>query len=261
MDSALEVKERFGGIARLYGEPALKTLAQAHVCIIGIGGVGSWTAEALARSGVGAFTLVDLDEICVSNINRQIHAQEGTVGRSKIAVMAERIQAVNPVARVISEERFFTAATAEALLAPDYSMVVDAIDRVTPKCMIVAGCRQRRMPVVTVGGAGGRRDPTAIRCDDLSRSLEDPLLMQVRKKLRREFGFPRDLKKKFKVDAVFSLERPVYPEADGGICNQPATRADLRLNCDTGYGTSAAVTGTYGLVAASVVLRQILSGR
>src|ERR1700722_17902972 len=205
---------RFGGIARLYGRSGLAKLRTAHVSVIGIGGVGAWAAEALARSGVGALTLVDLDEVCASNINRQLHALTETVGRAKVEVMAERIRAINPDCRVIAKQKFFNGQTATELLAPKFNFVLDAIDSVTNKVLLLAGCRQRNLPVVACGGAGGRRDGTQVRTADLAKVSHDRLLAEVRKKLRKEFQFPAD-GLPMGVDCVFSAELPVFAQPDG----------------------------------------------
>src|SRR5580658_1428231 len=185
-----DFETRFGGIARLYGRAGLSRLHAAHVCVVGIGGVGAWAAEALVRSGVGAITLVDLDEVCVSNINRQLHALTETVGRAKVEVMAERIRAINPDCRVTAEPRFFNEQTAAELLAPKFDYILDAIDSVTNKVLLLAECRKRNVPVVACGGAGGRRDSTQVRTADLAKVSHDRLLAEVRKKLRKEFQFP-----------------------------------------------------------------------
>ena len=169
-----------------------KKLRAAHVCVIGIGGVGTWAAEALARSGVGALTLVDLDEVCVTNINRQLHALTETIGRAKVEVMAERIRAINPDCRVTAEQKFFNGQTAAELLAPKFDFVLDAIDSVTNKVLLLAGCREKNLPVVACGGAGGRRDGTQIRAADLAKVTHDRLLAEVRRNLRKEFHFPAD---------------------------------------------------------------------
>src|SRR5208282_3108152 len=184
-----DFETRFGGIARLYGRSGLEKLRAARVCVVGVGGVGTWAAEALARSGVGALTLVDLDEVCASNINRQLHALTGTVGRAKVEVMAERIRAINPECRVTAEPKFFNEQSAAELLGPRFDFVLDAIDSVTNKVLLLAGCRQRNLPVVACGGAGGRRDGTRVRTADLDLVSHDRLLAEVRKKLRKEFHF------------------------------------------------------------------------
>ncbi|MEM7010323.1 MAG: tRNA cyclic N6-threonylcarbamoyladenosine(37) synthase TcdA [Verrucomicrobiota bacterium] len=247
--------DRFSGIGRLFGAEALEQLKAAHVCVVGIGGVGSWSAEALARSGVGRLTLIDLDDICVTNVNRQLHALDGEIGRTKVGVMAERIARIHPGCAVETREQFFTSETAEALLAPGFDFVLDAIDTVEHKALLIAECRKREIPVVTCGGAGGKRDATAIRAADLAQTTNDPLLKQVRKKLRREFGFPRDEKAEFGVRAIFSAENPVFPWADGSVCETKEPGGDLRLNCDSGFGTATFVTGVFGFAAAGEVVR------
>jgi len=250
---------RFGGIGRLYGVDALTRLRAAHVCIVGIGGVGSWAVEALARSGIGHLTLVDLDEVCVSNINRQLHALNADVGRAKVQVMAERVRGINPECEARPMMEFFTESNAESLLSTRYDFVVDAIDSLTNKCRLLALCRDKQIPIVTCGGAGGRRDPTAIRVADLAFTTHDRLLQKVRDQLRKHCGFPRG-EAKFGIDAAYSPEAPVYPARDGTVCAQRAAAADgesLRLNCESGFGTATFVTGTFGFVAAAHVVKHI----
>ncbi len=252
--------ERFGGIARLYGTGGLEKLRSAHVCVVGIGGVGTWAAEALARSGIGALTLVDLDEVCVTNINRQLHALTETVGRAKVEVMAERIRAINPECRVSAEQQFFNEQTAEELLAPDFAFVLDAIDSVSNKVLLLARCRQKKLPVVACGGAGGRRDATLVRVADLAEVSHDRLLAGVRKRLRKEHGFPADAGA-MGVDCVFSAEPPVFARPDGSVCENRAAAADgTRLNCNGGLGSATFVTGAFGFAAAGIVVRKIAGG-
>ena len=155
--------ERFGGVARLVGRAGLERLRTAHVCVVGVGGVGSWAVEGLARSGVGALTLVDLDDVCVTNVNRQLPALDGQIGRPKVAVLLERVRLINPQCRVEAVSEFFTEATADRLLAPDFDYVIDAVDLMSHKARLIAGCRDRGRPCLTVGAAGGRRDPTQVR--------------------------------------------------------------------------------------------------
>ena len=238
---------RFGGVARLYGAGGLQRLLQASVCVVGLGGVGSWAAEALARSAVGQLTLVDLDDVCVSNVNRQLQALDGAIGRPKVNVMAERIHAIHPACRVRAVAEFFTESTAEEILESRFDFVVDAIDQVANKCLLIARCRQRGIPIVSAGGAGGRRNPAAIRVADLAQTSRDALLQQVRKRLRDEHGFARDPKAPFGVPCVFSTEPP----------EPPAGGCPGRVTCDNGYGTASFVTGTFGLVAASCVVAKI----
>src|SRR5262245_59757230 len=186
-----DYEARFSGIRRLYSSDGLERLRRAHVCVIGIGGVGSWAVEAFARSGIGSLTLVDLDDLCVSNINRQIHALDRTVGRPKVQVMAERIHAVSPGCSVTPVHAFFTEANAHELLQTRFDYVLDAIDSPSKKCLLITSCRERSIPVFVVGAAGGRRNSTALKVSDLAFSTHDPLLQAVRSTLRSEFSFPR----------------------------------------------------------------------
>ena len=254
-----DFETRFGGVARLYGRTGLERLRAANVCVVGIGGVGTWVAEALARSGVGAITLVDLDEVCVSNINRQLHALTDTVGRAKVSVMSERIRAINPDCRIVEEQRFFNAESAAELLAPKYDYVVDAIDSVSNKILLLAECRRRGLPVVACGGAGGRRNGTAVRLADLSKVTHDRLLAEVRKKLRKEFALPMD--SALNVMCVFSAEAPVFQQPDGSVCETRAEAEDgTRLNCEGGLGSATFVTGAFGFAAAGHVVRKLAEG-
>lgn len=257
---------RFGGVSRLYGAAALECLRRTHILVIGLGGVGSWSVESLARCGVGGLTLVDLDEICVSNVNRQLPALDGTVGRAKAEVLAERVRAINPECRVTPILDFFTESNANRLLTPPaggapYSGVLDAIDDVANKCRLIAGCRERGIPVMSCGGAGGRRDATRVRVEDLSRVTHDRLLGSVRKRLRQEYGFSR-AGAPLGVDCVFSPEPPVFPQADGSVCVSAESAApgeSRRLNCDRGLGSSVFVTGTFGFIAAGHLVQRLLS--
>ena len=252
-----DFETRFGGIARLYGKDGLEKLRAAHVCVVGIGGVGTWAAEALARSGIGALTLVDLDEVCVTNINRQLHALTETVGRSKVEVMADRIRAINPDCRVIAKQKFFNAETAAELLVPKFDFVLDAIDSVTNKVLLLAKASEKNYPVVGCGGAGGRRDGTQVRVADLAKVSHDRLLAEVRKKLRKEFAFPAD-GSPMGIDCVFSAEAPVFAQPDGSVCENRAANEDgTRLNCDGGLGSATFVTGAFGFAAAGIVVRKI----
>ena len=182
--------ERFGGIARLYGVKPAERLAQARVAVVGIGGVGSWAAEALARSGVGTIILLDMDDLCITNTNRQIHAQEGNYGRLKVEAMGERLRAINPAVQVEEVMAFYTVAKPERLFDTRPDVVVDAIDSMRPKAHLIAECYKREIPLVTCGGAGGRIDASCISVADLARSGGDNMLSQLRKTLRREYNLP-----------------------------------------------------------------------
>jgi tRNA A37 threonylcarbamoyladenosine dehydratase len=249
-----DYQERFGGVARLYGADGLERLRRAHVAIVGLGGVGSWTSEALARSGLGTLTLVDLDDVCVSNANRQSSALTETVGRPKVDVLAERARSIQPEIIVHPRAQFFTAATAEGILGAQFDCVVDAMDSPSLKALLIASCRARGMPVVTVGGAGGRRDPTCIQVSDLARTTHDPLLAEVRRLLRRDHGFPRG-SAAFGVECIFSTEPLSYPpnpgSADAGaeVCFPP--EAGGASGCERRFGTACFVTGAFGFAVAA----------
>lgn len=253
--------QRFGAIARLYGVRESAWIAGSHVCVVGVGGVGSWAAEALARSGVGAITLIDDDTIEPGNVNRQIHALTSQVDRAKVVVMAERIRDINPHARCEAIRDFVTDRTLEDYLGRGYDAVIDAIDGIRFKADMIAYCRGRKIPIVTTGGAGGRRDPTAVRIADLSRTTHDPLASKVRRRLRQEHGFPRDPKRRFQVECVYSIEQPVYPRADGCVGREKPGIAGVSLDCRWGYGSTTVVTATFGFAAVSRVIEQILARR
>lgn len=255
------VAERFGGVGRLLGSEALARLQAAHVCVVGTGGVGSWTVEGLARSGVGALTLIDLDDVCVTNVNRQLPALDGQIGRPKVAVLAERVKLINPECRVTALMDFFTAATAEAMLgAAKFDCVVDAIDATVNKALLIAECVQRGLPCVAVGGAGGKRDATQIRTGDLGETGGDDLLRNVRTTLRRDHGFAKGAGNRYGVSCVYSTEKPVYPWADGTCAAEPEPGSNLKLDCASGFGTAVWVTGAFGLAAAQEAVALIARG-
>jgi tRNA threonylcarbamoyladenosine dehydratase len=253
---------RFGGVARLYGPEALERFEHAHVAVIGIGGVGSWVVEALARSAIGHLTLIDLDNVAESNTNRQIHALDGNYGKAKVTAMAERITQIDPACRVAQVEDFIEPDNMDRLLGGGFDFIVDAIDSVRTKVALIAWCVAHKQPLITVGGAGGQLDPTRLRIDDLALTIQDPLLSKVRAQLRKEHGFPRGPKARFKVPAVYSDEPLIYPaaataagneEGGEGAADVPA-RGPVGLNC-AGFGSSVCVTAPFGFAAASHVLR------
>ncbi len=254
-----DYEARFSGIGRLFGIEGSRRLQRAHVCVVGIGGVGSWAVEALARSGVGALTLVDLDDICVSNVNRQIHALEGAIGQPKVEAMARRVRVINPACAVHALHAFFTESNAEEILRPRFDYVLDAIDSISKKCVLITSCHQRGIPVFVVGGAGGRRHAIALHISDLAHSSHDRLLAQVRSTLRGEHGFPRG-EKAFGIDCVYSRERLLYPRSDGTVCAQREPGTALRLDCESGYGTACFVTGAFGFAAAGHIVESIARG-
>lgn len=259
---------RFGGIARLYGQHGAQVLKNAHFCVIGIGGVGSWAAEALARNGIGNITLIDLDDICVTNINRQIHALSVTIGGSKVDVMCERIKQINPDCQVNVIEDFVTVENLNDLLGKDYDYVIDAIDSVDIKTRIIAHCKRNKLAIITIGGAGGQVDPSKIAITDLSKTYQDPLLAKVKNQLRREFNFPRaDIvkvsKRKFSIDAVFSTEQLRYPTEVGEVCLAKPDVTDgnnsaMRLDCSGGFGATSHVTATFAFFAVGRAIDKLL---
>ncbi len=255
-----DYSQRFGGIRRLYGEEPFRRLKEMHVCVIGLGGVGSWAAEALARSGVGHLTLIDFDEICVTNVNRQLHAVSDTVGEKKHRVMAQRVAAINPECHCHTIEDFVTTRTVADYLSParGYDYVIDAIDSIKFKAEIIYYCKRNKIPIVTTGGAGGIDDPALIRVADLSRTYNDPLAAKVRSRLRSEFGFTRNRKRRFGVECVFSSQQKRYPKADGSVSHEKPGIHGISLDCRLGYGSASFVTGAFGFVAASRVVNRLL---
>jgi tRNA A37 threonylcarbamoyladenosine dehydratase len=257
-----DYQDRFGGVGRLFGRAALERLQAAHVGVIGVGGVGSWTVEGLARSGIGALTLIDLDDVCITNVNRQLPALEGQIGRPKVAVLAERVRSINPACRVTPLAEFFTESSAARLLAGPFDCVIDAVDRMSIKALLIARAVQRGIPVVTVGAAGGRRDGAQVRTGDLGEASGDELLRLVRKKLRRDHGFAAGEQRgrmHFGVRAVWSEEPPVFPWADGTCAAEPEPGSNLKLDCASGFGTAVFVTGAFGLAAAGEAVRALVS--
>ena len=254
------LRQRFSGVDRLYGRGTVERLSRAHVAVVGLGGVGSWAAEALARSGIGELTLVDGDDVCSSNTNRQLPALSTTVGQSKVAVMAERLRAINPALDVHAVPDFLTPANLPTTISEEFDLVLDACDAFRVKVELVAHCKRRKIPVVVVGAAGGRIDPTQVRTRDLAKTEHDKMLALVRRKLRDEFGFTRNPKRYFGVPAIYTLEQPRYPLADGSVCKtRPAgTEGDESLDCGQGLGAAMHVTATFGMVAVARVIAKLL---
>lgn len=255
-------EERFGSLARVYGETDLNKIQQAHICVVGIGGVGSWAVEALARSGIRRLTLIDGDDISRSNINRQCHTLESTLGQKKTAVMKQRVLDINPECRVDTIEQFLDEDNAFELLLPDkeqpYDCVIDAIDRIKHKAYLIYFCKRNKLRVVTTGGAGGLLDPSQIEIKDLSRTWNDPLAASVRLSLRQEYNFTRNPKSSFGVPCVYSTEQQRYPDNDGNIGYQKPGVSGLTLDCNFGYGSSVMVTAAFGFTAAARAVEFIL---
>jgi tRNA A37 threonylcarbamoyladenosine dehydratase len=264
-ESGYRLHRRFDRMGRLVGDAAMRKLLSSHVMVIGLGGVGSWAAEALARSGVGRLTLVDFDLVCVTNANRQLHAMRGTTGKPKVTVMAERLRAIHPTCEVEPVRSFYEAETSEALLGRNPDLVIDAIDNLTAKAHLIASCRARELRLIVSGGASGRLDPTQIRVSDLSEVEGDPFLKSLRKILRRRHQFPAE--RGWQLPTVHSLElaaEPIELDYDDGqgfrcVCPQGDNG---KHNCDSRnliLGTSSFVTGTVGLTCASLAVRELIA--
>ncbi|MFV8257959.1 ThiF family adenylyltransferase [Bdellovibrio bacteriovorus] len=253
---------RFDRMGRLVGDEVMKRLFNTHVMVIGLGGVGSWAAESLARSGVGKLTIIDFDEICITNANRQLHALQGLVGKKKAEVMGERLRKINPQNTVTVIPEFYNAENSEMMLShkPDY--IVDAIDNLTAKTHLLATCRERGIKVITSGGSAAKMDPLRIKKADLADTYVDPMAAQVRKMLRQKYDFPE---KNFGIPCIFSDETPIQPvelkydHGQGFKCVCPKGQNDLH-NCDSRnviWGTASYVTGAFGLAMASHIVNEI----
>ena len=245
-------EQRFGGIGRLYTPEGLAKLRQSHVCVIGIGGVGSWAVEALARTGIGKITMIDMDDICVTNINRQIHAMTGTVAQLKTEAMKERVERINPECVVEIIDDFISPENIPEYLNRGYDYVLDAIDSVRTKAALIAYCKRNKIKLITTGGAGGQTDPSQIQIADLSKTIQDPLASRVRSLLRKEYNFSQNPKRKFGVDCVFSTQPLIFPKMGEG-CEVSAT-----MNCANGFGAVTMVTATFGFFAASRLVDKLL---
>ena len=255
--------KRFGSLQRLYGEQAYQQLKSLHICVVGLGGVGSWCVEALARSGVGKITLIDYDDICLSNVNRQLPALDNTVGLKKFAVLQERIEHINPQCESIIVDDFITLENLEQNLSEEkaYDYVIDAIDGIRVKAAMASYCKRNKIPIIVTGGAGGLTDPTQVKVADLSKTYNDPLASKVRATLRSNYGFTKNTKRSFGVECVFSSQQPVYPKPDGSVCHAKPGIHGVSLDCRFGYGSISFVTGTFGFVATSRALNKALQRR
>lgn len=257
-------QERFAGIDRLYGQGAVARFRQCRVAVVGMGGVGSWAVEALARTGIGHLTLIDADDLCVSNTNRQLPALAGQYGRAKVEAMAERCRAINPAIEVDAVQSFLTPSNLSELLDRDFDVVLDACDSFRSKVELIAWCRRRKLPVIVVGSAGGRTDPTLVRIRDVSRTEHDAMLALIRKKLRSEFNFPKNASRYFSVSAIYSLENVKYPQPDGTVCGlRPKLDGDaaLKLDCGAGLGAATHITGVFAFAAVGRALEILLKGK
>lgn len=246
------MKNAFQGVKNLVGSTPFQQLREKKFLIIGIGGVGSWIAEHLARSGAIHITLVDLDEICVSNINRQIHSHTSTIGKSKVKVMAERLLLINPEIKITIIEDFLTSSNIEKIITPEVSFVFDAIDSVKNKCLIIQRCKRLKVPFVITGGAGQRLDPSKIIICDLNKSINDRLLFQVRKMLRREFGYSKNTKRYYSIPTVSSTEVPIPVSPE--FCDLKSNKVS---NCESGLGSAGFVTASFAAVSVSYAIRKV----
>jgi len=248
--------DRFIGFKQLVGVEAFERVSRARVCVVGLGGVGSWAVEALARSGIGALTLVDLDDVCVTNVNRQLHALSTTIGASKAEVLAARCREINPRCSVTVIKKFISANTADAVLSDSPTLVLDTIDTAEHKAVLLSECAQRQIPAITVGSAGDRLSPLTARVEDLSRTIHDPLLQIVRRKLRQEHNFPRSERTRFDIPCVYAPKQRGPREREESASCEPASRTKGR-SCNAGLGSAVYMTGTIGFIAAAATIAYI----
>ena len=257
----MDYNRRFGGVARLYSEQGRQNLQGAHIAVVGVGGVGSWAAEALVRSGVGHITLIDFDQVAESNINRQIHALDETLGMAKVDALKARFAQINPDCQVDAVEEFVEPESKDQsqpqplpsnwpqILPCQPHALIDACDQVRAKTLLAAWAVKNKIPFITVGAAGGKELAQYVEVADLFNVTHDPLLAQLRYRLRKEYGFPRD--SKMKIRCVFSRENVKQPALEDASCE-----VDGSLNC-SGYGSAVAVTATFGMVAAGQILHDL----
>jgi len=241
-----EYERRFAGVAKIYGDEAFNYYEHSHVMVIGIGGVGSWAVEALARSGIGELTLVDMDVVAASNINRQLPAMTATLGQEKIAVMAERCYSINPRIKVNLVDDYLSSDNVKEILAMAPDLVLDCIDDVKAKLALMLHCRFNKIPLIVSGGAGGKLDPLKIRVADLSKTEQDPMLAKLRTQLRSK-GICKKPKEKFGITCIYSIDNPF---SSSEVC----TSAGLRCG---GYGSAVVVTSSFAMVAVAEVLRKL----
>jgi tRNA A37 threonylcarbamoyladenosine dehydratase len=257
MTQSADLKRRFGGIAKLYSDKGLEKFMQSHVCVVGVGGVGSWACESLARSGIGEITLIDMDIVSESNINRQLPAMTSTIGRDKTAVLAERILEINPDCKVHIIDDFVTVENAPELITENIDFVIDCIDSSLAKASMINHCKRSKIKIITLGGAGGKIDPARIKVNDLILTKQDPLLSKTRKVLRQKYGFTKTPKKRFNVPCVFSDEVQLYGADDGTVSFDKPTEKTSTLSCAGGLGSCTTVTATFALYAVSEVLKRL----
>lgn len=262
-----EYQLRFGGISRLYGKKGASILEHSHVMVVGLGGVGSWAVESFARSGVGKISLVDLDDICITNTNRQLHATKETIGLSKAHALKQRILTINPTCQVILYNDFFTEKTAQEILEEKVDFILDAIDSLKNKALLVAECKKREIPLLVTGGAAGKIDPTKIIIQDLGESINDSLLFRLRKILRKNQLYPKGekfsvkKKQKFNITCVYSPEDALYPTATGEVCHTPDQEISVALDCEAGMGSASHITAIFGFMSAGHIINSLVKKR
>jgi tRNA A37 threonylcarbamoyladenosine dehydratase len=255
--------QRFAGIGRLYGARQLEHLRNMHVAVIGLGGVGSWAIEALARSGIGRLTLIDYDTVATSNMNRQLAALNSTLGEKKHAVLAQRVQDINPDCEVTCVDDFINMDNLRDFLDParGYSYVIDAIDSIKFKAAMIYSCKRSKIPIITTGAAGGLTDPTQITIRDLNKTENDPLAARVRATLRSQYGYTRNPSRYFGIECIYSLEQQRYPKDDGTVGYEKPGIHGVHLDCHLGYGSATFVTAMFGFTAVSRVIEKHLRAR
>lgn len=250
---------RFESLARIYGAAALPHLQKARFCVVGVGGVGSWAAEAAVRSGIGHIGLIDHDDIDIGNTNRQLHTLVDSIGRPKVEVLRERILQINPQCECQAIDDLVTRGSLEKFDFKQYDYVIDAIDNAEHKLSLMHYCRRHKIPFVSTGGAGGQTDPTKIEVADLTQTFNDPLLAKVRANLRQQVGYTRNPKRRFGIDCVYSSEQPLYPTANGEVSYaKPQMSERTTLDCATGLGSFVAVTACFGFTAVSHAIGKYL---
>lgn len=257
MTQTADWQRRFGGIAKLYGDAGLAIFNQSHICVIGVGGVGSWAVEALARSGIGEITMIDMDVVSESNINRQLPAMSSTLGKDKTLVLKERVAEINPECQVNIIDDFVTIENIADLINVSMSFVIDCIDSSRVKAALICYCRRQKINIITLGGAGGKIDPSRIYLSDLSQTKQDPLLSTTRRLLRQKYSFSTNLKRRFSVPAIYSDELQRYATDEGSFSFDKPSGADMSLSCAGGLGSCMMVTTSFALRAVSVVLTKL----
>lgn len=251
-------QKRFQGTERVYGQSAKFNFENAHVCVIGLGGVGSWAVESLVRSAIGRLTLIDLDNVAVSNMNRQIHALDENIGKAKTDALQTRIYSINPNCQVTLIEDFINIENIAEYINSDFDFVIDCIDNFRVKAALAAYCKRQKIKLLITGGAGGQINPRHIKIADLSRTEHDPLLAQLKKRLRQDYSFPRNLKRRFDIPCVYSDEQLRYPADNGETTFDKNLSSSMTgLNCAQGFGSAMTVTASFGIFAASYVLEKL----